>query len=230
MALPAAVVFLRYPEEGTTKTRLADGSSPGEAANLYRCMVEVVIDSLLPGAGVDYELWVYFTPIHRKADLLDWLFPVQVPSGVRFVAQPDDAGLAERLERAGEAALESGAPAVLFVGTDCLEMTREDLVEAIRLLDEHPAAIGPSVDGGFWLLAVRRFEQGLFQGIPYSSDRTGRLMQERLRQRGTPAALLPIRRDIDTVADLEAQPRRVRETLAERARKSGLAIPPQALR
>lgn len=225
MSRPAVIFFVRHPVPGRVKTRLAAGSTPELAANLYRIMVEVLRDRLLPHAGREYDLWLYVTPARSAVEVGAWLLGGTPRKGTRILVQPEG-DLAGRLDHAGRCATEAGAGAMLFIGSDCMDLAHEDITGALAELESVDAAIGRATDGGFWLLALRRWMPGLFQGVEYSSPYTYGQLLARLRRYGMPPGALAERTDIDCVEDLARQPEEVKLELRRRAQIAGLAIPP----
>ncbi|MEQ8818802.1 MAG: TIGR04282 family arsenosugar biosynthesis glycosyltransferase [Sumerlaeia bacterium] len=227
--LPLIVVFTRWPEPGAAKTRLAEGSSPEFAAGLYRCMVEMIVQELRPGAGRDFRLCVYASPPERVEETGLWLFGGQLPRGVEIAAQPAGT-LAERLDHISRQAHAQGTPSVIFVGTDTIDLLRWDIMQALQALKRSPAVLGPAEDGGFWLLGMAfpdgTYPEGLFHEVTYSVAETTGQMEAALKRHGfSPIAPMPTRRDIDFVADIVAQPPWAKAELARRARAAGLSLP-----
>ncbi|MCB2154102.1 TIGR04282 family arsenosugar biosynthesis glycosyltransferase [bacterium] len=224
MGRPVVVMFVREPEPGRSKTRLASGCTPVQAANLYRIMVEVLRDRLLPHAGCEYDLWIYATPAKAASRIGAWLLGGSRREGTRVLAQPDG-DLTGRLENAGERATQAEADAIVFIGSDCLELTHEDIVEALARLDGADSSIGRATDGGFWILAIRRWMPRLFHNVEYSSRYTCGQMLAQLRRFGMPAVRLDERTDIDKFEDLAQQSDHIKAELRRRAAEAGLDIP-----
>jgi glycosyltransferase A (GT-A) superfamily protein (DUF2064 family) len=76
--------------------------------------------------------------------------------------------------------------------------------DAVRRLDAHDVAIGPTVDGGYYLLGLNAPQPELFAAVPWSTADVCRITAERCRTRDLSVAVLPTLRDIDTLADIEA--------------------------
>jgi rSAM/selenodomain-associated transferase 1 len=139
-------------------------------------------------------------------------------SGVRCVVATTDIGghfgfpceawdqgtgdLGERLAGVLRRALDEASWAIAL-GADSPGLPRATLRKAVALLARHDAVLGRARDGGFYLLGVRRCPEGLFDGIPWSTERAGDVMQTRLESAGMRPVLLPEWFDIDTEADLE---------------------------
>ncbi|MGH8648244.1 MAG: DUF2064 domain-containing protein, partial [Burkholderiales bacterium] len=92
----------------------------------------------------------------------------------------------------------------LVIGTDLPTLPGSLFGEALALLDAHDLVLGPAQDGGYYLIGLRKPAPELFTGIPWSTDRVLALTQTKASAAGLKTALLPIRRDIDTLDDLLA--------------------------
>jgi len=225
MALPALFLFLRWPQEGAVKTRLAADTSPQVSARLYSCFVEWLSGELRPWAGVSYELWYFVEPASACDSVRDWLDVPPSPGIARILAQPAT-DLAGRLEHAAEAASLAGCDGVLMLGTDCIDLDRDEVARAAESLSMFPAIIGPALDGGFWLAGLADWELGVFRDIPYSTEAAADILRDRLIDFGMPPLILGTRTDVDTLANWHAQRPEVRERIRAIYEKRYGAFPP----
>jgi rSAM/selenodomain-associated transferase 1 len=216
-------LFLRYPESGLVKTRLAETLGPERAAELYRVMVEDLVECLRPLAGEPgWRLLLYATPVQKLRDVVLWLNP-GAPPILDAMPQPD-AALGERLAHAmhwGFGRLR--AEQVFFIGSDCPELGPEHLRTASHLLGSHDAVVGRADDGGFTLLGLRRPAPELFESLAYSRSDTCNQLLQRLGelQFACESQTLPVMADVDRESDLAALPAAVRERLRARAAEQG---------
>ena len=193
----AILLFIKWPEPGRVKTRLAATLGAERAAEIYRMLVAEVVRRL-PG---DTELIVMFDPAERRAEVETWLGGLcGAGAAVRFLPQAQG-DLGVRLERAFAAAFALGFEKVAAIGSDCIELTPEVFAEAWRALDTGVAAIGPSADGGYYLLALRRECPRLFTGIAWSTGAVFTQTMERARDAGLGVQILPTLRDVDNEDD-----------------------------
>lgn len=177
------VVFARAPEPGRCKTRL--GASLGDAAAL-RLHGAFVEDACALGAGIAERLVL--------AVAGDPQHPGFAGLSVERLAQ-GDGDLGQRMDRA----LALGG-AVCIVGSDAPTLPRAHLVEAFQRLADADVVLGPSTDGGYWLIGARRPVPELFEGIAWG---TPAVLPETLRRlSGLRAALLPFHYDVDDAEDL----------------------------
>lgn len=189
---PAGVlcVFAKAPQVGAVKTRLGAGVGAGRAAELARAFL---VDSWAMAQGVEAEAVLVLSG-EAPLPQLDPM-PAIWPQG--------EGDLGERLERAFQRALRD-APWALAIGTDSPSLPRHFLERAVESLrDGADSIVGPCDDGGYWCLGLSRCPDGLLADLRWSTDETGALTLERLRQRGFSPVLGDRWYDVDEPADLE---------------------------
>ena len=133
-----------------------------------------------------------------------------VPPGWEVVSQRGS-GLDQRLEAAFADAARGPA---LLIGMDTPQLAAETLRAGVRML-ERPgidAVIGPTWDGGYWSVGLRRACPEVFLGVPMSQPGTLAAQCTRLRQLGLRAMAQPRLRDVDTAADAYAVARQAPAT------------------
>lgn len=197
---PAVLVFLKYPEPGRVKTRLAATVGPDRAAELYRGMIGDVLAALQPLRprarvvgffdGAPSEA---FAPWHASVD--EWWPQPAGDLGVR---------LDEGFRRADGPAL--------AVGTDCLDIDAPLLSSAFHALTARDAVFGPAHDGGYYLVGTARYIPTFFDGVPWSSADTLAGHLARCDRRAWSYELLSPLHDIDTHDDWLAHLTRMGKT------------------
>lgn len=194
MDLPRVVVFLRAPELGRVKTRLAASVGPEPALVIYRELLHLTSVTLRAHPQVELRI----TPDDA---VIGWE-PLLHPGWRRT---PQGAGdLGERLERAVQAAFDTAPTPVLVIGCDCPELTLDDLLDAGRLLASRDVVFGPATDGGYWLIGLKRPVPELFRGIPWGTSRVLDQSVAAANRLGLSWGLLRELDDIDTEADWRA--------------------------
>ena len=192
-APPALLVFARAPRPGEVKTRLARTLGDERAAALYRRMGRLVIDGV---ARAPATVTVCFTPDGAGQELREWLGP----EAARYWPQ-GSGDLGERMSRMFDRALDASSRAVV-IGTDAPAVDEHTIRRALQALDSADVVLGPSRDGGYYLLGLRRPRPELFTDIRWS---TGSVMLEtvdRATDAGLVVTFLEVESDIDTAADL----------------------------
>src|SRR4051812_25871601 len=155
------LVFLKDPQPGLVKSRLAGRLGPGRAAGVYRALAEEALRRTRP-RGDEFERLLFFAPRESRPRIEEWL------PGEPLMPQADgDIGV--RMARAFEEAFARGARRAVLVGTDVPSLSRDDVMEAIESLDDQEVVLGPAADGGYYLVALRKSDPGLFEGVPWST-------------------------------------------------------------
>lgn len=192
---PTILIFLKAPERGTVKTRLAAGIGPDAALAAYRRLVERQVAAVPEGWPVEIQ----FTPAKSEAEMRAWLGDA---AGRTFKPQCEG-GLGERLEHAVDGAFRTGARGVMLMGGDCAELGAAEIEEAAMALRRHGAVIGPSRDGGYYLLGLADNRREVFANIAWSTEVVAEQTRDRLRQLNLKWVELAVLRDVDTVEDWE---------------------------
>lgn len=201
------MVFCKYPEPGAVKTRLARGLGAQKACALYRAFVRDVLEAL-ENAGAEIRLFA--DPNRRLDEYLAWL---EKKYEIRRQRGQD---LGQRMANAFAQTFREGRGRALLVGTDIPQLPPWYARAAWRELEDKDMVLGPALDGGYYLMGLRRqaFDPGLFRGVSWSTRHVLRQTLDRLR-RGRRHVLLPRLRDCDTSEDLYEL---LRQAPLERAR------------
>ena len=187
-------MFVRAPEAGRVKTRLAASIGADAALRVYRRLAEHTVREALGVAGA--EVRVHYTPADAEAVVREWL-----GDGPALLPQ-SDGDLGVRMRDAFARAFADGRRRVVIIGSDLPEMRADLLHRAISLLDERETVIGPARDGGYYLLGLTRLVDGIFEGIAWSTPGVLQSTLERLAMAGIIPALLEPLSDVDVVGDL----------------------------
>jgi rSAM/selenodomain-associated transferase 1 len=191
---PALAVFLKAPRHGTVKTRLAAEIGARHALRLYRLMAARTLAAARE-AGLEASVW--FTPADAGAEMRRWL-------GEGCVLRPQASGdLGARLAAAAQS-VEPGRGWIV-VGGDCPALGAALLREAGAIVSGGELVLGPTLDGGYYLLGARAPLPDLFTGMPWSTSRVLEETRARLARLGLSWQELPVLRDVDTADDARAE-------------------------
>jgi rSAM/selenodomain-associated transferase 1 len=192
----AVAIMAKAPRPGQVKTRLCPPLAPAEAAELSRCFLRDKIAQVraLPGA----QPALAYTPAGARAE-----FEALAP-GFTLVPQRGP-GLGERIVHAIADLAALGHRGVVLTDTDTPTLPPGCLAEAVRVLEaaEADAVVGPTDDGGYYLIGLRAPAPALFDGVPWSTDAVLNRTLERARDLGLAVRLLPRWFDVDTGPELE---------------------------
>lgn len=191
------IVFGRYPVPGSTKTRLIPILGPVGAADLQRRLTCRVLTTLLragwPAACIEFS--------HdggSGSQVRQWLGL----KGIGISRQTGD-HLGRRMHNAIAAALSHGCRRAVLVGTDIPAMTNGHIRQAFAALDHNDLVLGPSHDGGYWLIGMNR-PLNIFEGIQWGRPDVLHQTLAQARRKGLAVAQLELLNDIDSEADLAA--------------------------
>jgi rSAM/selenodomain-associated transferase 1 len=200
------LVFLKAPRPGEVKTRLAPLLGSAGAADLFRAMAEAELGGTTP-AHASFRRIIGYAPADARAEVAAWL-----PGEELWPQSNGDLG--DRMAAAFDQVFSAGAERVALIGTDVPWLTREDVERALRQLDDADVVLGPSADGGYYLIAQREPHRALFEGIAWSTPHVLAETVLRAERLGLRLSLLEPHRDIDTPEDLLAEWPRLRVLLA----------------
>jgi rSAM/selenodomain-associated transferase 1 len=190
------IVFTRYPESGKTKTRLIPALGAEGAAAFQRQMTEeklVEINKLQSFYPLSVE--IHFAGGNERL-MQEWL------SSNWAYQQQSEGDLGDRMAAAFQASFEAGINTTILIGTDCPDLNAPLLTQAFQDLEQHDLVLGPALDGGYYLIGLRRLIPELFTGISWS---TAEVLSQTLNiahKLELNVALLPLLRDIDRPEDL----------------------------
>jgi hypothetical protein len=185
------VIFARAPQLGEVKTRLARTIGAERALALYEAFVDDTC-ALTQGLGARRVLAVAGDVDHPRI--------AHLAKSQRLAVEPQgDGDLGERMARA-IATHVAGGP-VVIIGSDAPTLPRAHLHQALDELMAADVVIGPSEDGGYYLIGARVAVPELFSDVRWS---TGEVLATTLARLGDRAhALLPAWHDVDSAEDLE---------------------------
>lgn len=199
----AVAIMAKAPRVGEVKTRLCPPLRPAEAAALYRCFLLDKIDQVR--ALTEAHPALAYTPAEGRA-----LFEELAPGFTLVLQRGPDLGA--RLASTLAQLLADGHPAALAIDSDTPTLPSAFLEQAVDLIRRPgpDVVLGPSADGGYYLIGVRAARRELFEGIPWSTPRVLTETVRRAAAAGLTTTCLPSWFDVDTPGDLE----RLRASLA----------------
>ncbi len=191
----ALCIMAKAPEAGRVKTRLCPQLSPEDAAELYRCFLLDKIAQVREVARAEPVL--AFAPIQAAA-----VFEALAPG---FTLLPQrGADLTARLTAVCADLLRGGCDAAIVIDSDTPTLPTERLEGAVAAMSGggHDLVLGPSEDGGYYLIGLHRLYPELFEGMPWSTPTVLEETLQRARALGLSATTLSSWYDVDTAADL----------------------------
>jgi rSAM/selenodomain-associated transferase 1 len=190
------IIFTRYPEPGKTKTRLIPALGSEGAAHLQRQMTEYTVfqaQELQKLTPLTFE--VRFAGGNLQL-MQDWL-------GFALNYQSQGEGdLGERMTRSLFDAFQRSAEQVIIIGTDCPGVNSQLLATAFEQLHSFDLVVGPAIDGGYYLIGLRRLIAQLFTNISWGTSQVLQQTINIVQKLNLSHIYLPPLGDVDRPEDL----------------------------
>jgi uncharacterized protein len=193
----ALVIMARYPQVGTTKTRLARTFGDEETADLYKAFLTDLAEKF---AGQACDLYWAYTP--AEVDYLSFvatLAPTLIEHMHAFPQQGINFGA--RLHHTFQWAHSRGYQRTIVIGSDSPQIGLDVIIQAQKALDRADVVLGPADDGGYYLIAMRQ-PHDVFSNIPMSTSVVARMTIELAQNQGLKVHTLRNLFDIDELPDL----------------------------
>lgn len=187
------IIFIKNPEIGKVKTRLAKTIGNEKALEVYQLLQERTKKVSL---GVNARRFLFYSENIAQNDQwsnqdFDKLLQVDGDLGNRMIA-------------AIQAVFSMGSNKTIIIGSDCYDITSEIIESAFQKLDHSDVVIGPANDGGYYLIGMKKMHQDIFQNIEWSTETVFENTINKVVQKGRSYEVLPTLIDIDTEEDLKA--------------------------
>ena len=187
--MASVVCFIKNPEAGKVKTRLAKDIGAQKALEVYHRLLKYTKEVLDP---LETKKKLYFSNrIEKLPYWQDDSYEPEVQSRGNLGAKLSEAFSNELTQ----------AEKVIIIGSDCAELLTEHLEEALETLDQKEVVIGPARDGGYYLIGLRKFVPGLFQDMPWSEPHLLKRTLGFLEKKGHSYKLMEELSDVDHLED-----------------------------
>jgi rSAM/selenodomain-associated transferase 1 len=187
--------FVKYPEKGNVKSRLAAVIGDDSAVSIYKSIVVQMLSTLKKGL---FPLYICFFPKKAQKPIKNWL-------GWKYRYMPQKGkDLGERMRNGFIDGFALGYERIVLIGSDLPDLPMKYIEEAFESLKEMDAVIGPAVDGGYYLIGFNQstFSPQVFEGIAWGTKNVFGETIKKLKRFRRVVYTLPYQRDIDTVEDL----------------------------
>jgi rSAM/selenodomain-associated transferase 1 len=187
--------FVKYPKEGEVKSRLSVELNETFTIKLYKMFVQDLLHTL---NKTGYSIIICYYPNYAFDNFRNWL-------GSKYLFFPqhgDDLG--QRMKNCFVHAFEQGFEQVSVIGSDSPDLPQRLIEKAFLSLETYDAVIGPTFDGGYYLLGFtnKSFSPKVFEGITWSTKTVFKKTMRLLNDEGLQTKVLPHWRDVDTLDDL----------------------------
>ncbi|HEY6071305.1 MAG TPA: TIGR04282 family arsenosugar biosynthesis glycosyltransferase [Chthoniobacterales bacterium] len=197
--LCALAVMTKAPRAGQVKTRLVPPLTAEQAAQLNICFLRDTARAITEACGANARGIGVYTPAGSESAYLDIL-----PPNFELLPQRGD-GFGERLTFAAADLFQCGFASVCLIDSDSPTVSAEAYRQAVELLSQPKdcVVLGPSDDGGYYLIGIKRKHPELFERIDWSTERVCDQTKQRAQELGLEVNLLPAGYDVDDGASLQ---------------------------
>jgi len=188
----ALAIFVKNPELGTAKTRIAKDSSDEVAFDIYNNLLNItrgVVENVATNKYIFYSKF-----IDTKDEWTSDHFNKKLQGGK---------DLGEKISNGFQVLFTEKYDKVLLIGSDCPYLTEEIILEAYSSLDQNDFVFGPTYDGGYYLIGMKQFSPLVFSNIEWSTEKVLETSIERVISMSGSYALLPRLKDVDHLKDWE---------------------------
>ncbi len=184
----ALIIFVRQPQLGKVKTRLAAQIGKEEALAIYIKLLEhtkqicktVVADKYLFGTENEMDVcWDGFLNAKQHGE-----------------------NLGSRMQNAFEELLKKGYQKLVIIGSDCPSLTSKIVEKALIALENNDTVIGPSADGGYYLLGMKKLYADLFKNKNWSTSSVYEDTVKDFKNHAIKYHILPPLTDVDEAKDV----------------------------
>ncbi len=186
----ALIIFVKNPEKGKVKTRLAAKAGNEKALEIYMRLLEhtrSIVTSLVA------DKFVFYSDTSDYNDLWENnIFNKKVQLG-------NDLG--EKITNAFKEILAKEYQKVSIIGSDCFELTADIIHMGFKQLDSADVVIGPAADGGYYFLGIKKIHPSLLDNIAWSTNKVFEQSIAVCNKEQLTYKLLPLLNDIDEEAD-----------------------------
>ena len=190
----ALIFFLKYPEKGRVKTRLAQTLGDDFVLELYRCFISDILETC---REVDSDTIIAYSLSNGEE-------PNSIISNDLFFFSQKGDNLGERMYNAFMDVSKLGYNKLVLIGSDCPDLPADVITEAFENLESVDIVLGPSNDGGYYLIGLRaeKIDYAIFKGVPWSTPYVLAETQDNLKGIRISLKLLKVWSDIDDAEDL----------------------------
>ena len=188
---PLLIIFCKNLIEGQVKTRLAKSIGAKKALIVYKKLIEKTIEAVKP---VNSQKVVYYSKFINNNDKWnDFVNEKKIQKGNN---------LGEKINNAFSEGFKSKFSPIIIIGSDLWDIKHSDINLAFNYLTKNDYVIGPSIDGGYYLIGMNTINSKLFKNKSWSKST---LLKETINElKNKNLKLLDSKNDIDTLEDLNS--------------------------
>jgi len=188
-------VFIKAPILGHVKTRLQPDLSEEKSLQFYKAMVEDLVDHFR--SCPDFDVFLCFYPETEKNFIRKWM-----GAELSYLHQSGE-DLGERMANTFSWCFLQGYQKAILIGSDLPDLDQSTILNGFDVLRNKDVVLGPSTDGGYYLIGMKKEQPDLFSNMAWSTSTVLDETRSRMVQKNILWAELALRTDLDTFETLE---------------------------
>jgi len=189
----ALIIFVRNPELGKCKTRLAETVGDEAALEVYKHLLQ---HTAHVAKSIVADRFVFYSEMVQKNDIWD--------DDIFIKKLQSEGDLGMKMEHAFFEIFQMDYEKIIIIGSDLFELKPQHINEAYQHLNTNEAVIGPAKDGGYYLLGLTSMKEFLFRNKSWSTSKVLEETLNNLKENNIKFTTLELLNDIDTYDDLIA--------------------------
>jgi len=191
----AVILFVKFPAEGSVKTRLADAVGKKSAKLLSESFILDTLDVL---HTAHYDIIISYAPDDCKGKFISWL-----GEDFTYISQKGN-DIGQKMQNALYDVFDSGYSKAVLIGSDLPELETDNIDSAFKILNNKNAVIGPAYDGGYYLIGFNKdsFNPDIFYDIHWSTNKVYYETVNKMKENNIKFKAVEKVIDIDTIDDL----------------------------
>ena len=190
----ALIIFVRNPELGKVKTRLAADVGNENALLIYKKLLQHTFEITQQSKAHKFVFYA------DKIELEDMWQQKNY-----FKLLQDEKDLGNKMQSAFTKVFKNSYSKVCIIGSDCYELTSKTIEKALMELDNYDLVVGPANDGGYYLLAMKNEVKNIFKNIDWGTEKVLQQTINIIQQKKYSYKLLERLNDVDTIKDMPQQ-------------------------
>ena len=188
-------ILAKNPFTTRVKTRLGKDIGTDAARGVYARLLYQTLNQLVPSrSSVSLTLSLIS---YEDRTFFEEAFPELK------ITQQTSGDLGMKMDHALQSAFKTGAQTAIVIGSDLPAMGWDLVDQAFEQIREKTVVLGPSRDGGYYLIGMQTPGINVFKDIPWSTESVLVTTLEIIREAGYQPILLPEHQDIDLSSDLQ---------------------------
>jgi rSAM/selenodomain-associated transferase 1 len=191
LAKELLIIFIKNPEKGRVKTRLAHSVGEVKALSVYQKLLwhtRQIVSDLVADKCVAYSNYINQRDIWENDKFR------------KCVQLGEDLG--SKMQNAIAVGFKAHYDSICLIGSDIFELTSSIIEQAFHDLHNHDLVLGPALDGGYYLIGMNRPLPELFKNIPWGSEQVLDKTLDKAAKHSLRISQLPTLNDIDTIGDI----------------------------